>query len=205
MGKHARSVSSRVLNRILRHGRGWVFTSDDFDDLGNQDPVATVFKRLANRGEIRRLDRGLYDYPRVHPELGELSPSPDEVARAVTGRAARLQPSGAYAVNLLGLSTQVPMRVVYLTDDFTRIVKIGEQSIVFKTTTPKNMATAGRTSGLVIQALRHLGKDQVDDSTVQHLRRILTEDDRRRLLRDVPFAPAWVAKIMRQIASAEES
>lgn len=203
MGKHSQSISSRVLQRIHRHGRGWVFTSDDFDNLGDQDPVATALKRLARSGEIRRLVRGLYDYPRRHPDLGELAPAPDEVARAVAGRAARLQPSGAYALNLLGLSSQVPMRVVYLTDDFARRIQIGNQQIVFKSTTPKNMATAGRISGLVIQALRHLGHNQVDEAMIAQLRSRLSNEDRRRLLKDVQFAPAWVAKAMRKIAEDE--
>lgn len=201
MGRHSQSISTRVLQRIHRHGRGWVFTSDDFDDLGDQDPVATGLKRLASKGQIRRLDRGLYDYPRRHPRLGELAPTPDEVAKAVVGRAARLQPSGAYALNLLGLSSQVPMRIVYLTDDFARTIQIGNQRIVLKSTTPKNMATAGRASGLVIQALRHLGQGQVDDATIAHLRSRLSDEDRKRLLKDVQYAPAWVAKVMRQIAA----
>lgn len=178
-----------------------MFTSDDFDDLGDQDPVATVLKRLASGGQIRRLDRGLYDYPRKHKKLGELAPDTTAVARAVAGRAARLQPSGAYALNLLGLSTQVPMRIVFLTDDLARKIQIGSQQIIFRTTTPKYMATAGRTSGLVIQALRHLGQSRVDDSTITHLRERLSSDDRKRLLKDVQYAPAWVAKVMRQIAS----
>ena len=201
MGRHSQSISSRVLQRIHRHGRGWVFTSDDFDDLADQDPVATVLKRLARSGQIRRLDRGLYDYPRKHPGLGELAPTSDEVAKAVAGRAARLQPSGGYALNLLGLSPQVPMRIVYLTDDLARSIQIGNQRIVFRSTTPKNMATAGRTSGLVIQALRHLGRDKVSDETIAQLRNRLSNEDRNRLLKDVQYAPAWVAKVMRQIAA----
>lgn len=203
MGRHSRSSSTRILQRIHRHGRGWVFTSDDFDDLGAQTIVRTALKRLVESGDLRRLDRGLYDYPRMHPQLGALAPASDEVARAVVGRAARLQPSGAYALNLLGLSPQVPMRVVYLTDDFARTIQIGNQQIVFKSTTPKNMAPAGRTSGLVIQALRHLGRDQVDEATIAHLRNRISNEDRMRLSKDVRYAPAWVAKIMRQIAAPE--
>ncbi len=200
MGRHSRSISTRILQRIRRHGRGWVFTSADFGDLGTHTLVRAALKRLVQSGELRRLDRGLYDYPRQHPKIGELSPNPDEVARAVVGKAARLQPSGAYALNLLGLSPQVPMRIVYLTDDIARTIQIGNQQITFKSTTPKNMATAGRTSGLVIQALRHLGKHQVDEATIEHLRSRLSHEDRKRLLKDVQFAPAWVSNVMRQIA-----
>jgi len=201
MGRHPGSVSAQILNRIRRHGRGWAFTSDDFDDLGSDAIVRAALMRFEKSGDIRRLDRGLYDYPRKHKVLGLLAPSSDDVAKAVAGRTARLQPAGAYAANLLGLSEQVPMRIVYLTDDFSRVIKIGNQQIALKSTTPKNMATAGRTSGLVIQALRHLGQRHVDDSTVAILRKRLSDEDRKRLLKDVQFAPSWVAKVMRQVAA----
>ena len=95
------------------------------------------------------------------------------------------------------------MRIVYLTDDMARVIKIGNQRIVLKSTTPKNMATAGRTSGLVIQALRHLGRDKVDEGTIKHLRNRLSADDRKQMLKDVQYAPAWVAKVIRQMALAE--
>ena len=98
----------------------------------------------------------------MHPVLGPLLPSPDAIAKAIAGREqARLQPAGAYAANLLGLSEQVPAKVVFLTEAFSRTVQIGSMTIQLRQTTPRNMATAGRLSGLVIQALRHLGKDHV--------------------------------------------
>lgn len=200
MGIHHNSVSASILRRIRRHGRGWVFTSEEFGDLGGQAAVTSTLKRLHQNGEIRRLDRGLYDYPRQHPELGLLAPRPEDVAKAVVGKSARLQPSGAYALNLLGLSPQVPMKIVYLTDDFTRTVQIGRQEIILKGTTPKNMATAGRTSGLVIQALRHLGREQVNEETIAHLKNVLSAEDRKSLLKDVQYAPAWIAAVIRRLA-----
>ncbi len=203
MGRHSQSASSRILQRIRRHGRGWVFTSDDFDDLGAQTIIRTALKRFVESGDLRRLDRGLYDYPRLHQKLGSLAPNPDMVAKAVVGRAARLQPSGAYALNLLGLSSQVPMRIVYLTDDFAREVRVGNQRIIFKATTPKNMATAGKASGLVIQALRHLGRSNVDEMTITHLRNLLSNEDKKRLLKDIKYTPAWMAKVIRLIVLSE--
>jgi hypothetical protein len=129
-------------------------------------------------------------------------PSPDAIAKALAGKGKlRLQPSGAYAANLLGLTEQVPMRVVYLTDGPSKKVRIGNQEIILKRTTPKNMAMAGKVSGLVVQALRYLGQEHVDDVVVEKLRTRLSPDDKRRLLRDVPLAPAWIADIMRRVAS----
>jgi hypothetical protein len=163
MGKHTQSIDNKVINRIYGHGRGWVFTTVHFSDLGSRDAVASALKRYLHSGIIRQLARGLYDYPRADPELGILTPSPYAVAKALVGRdAVRLQPSGAYAANLLGLSTQIPMKIVYLSDGRSRTVKIGKKEIHLKKTTPLNMATAGKTSRLVIHALRHLGQKHVD-------------------------------------------
>lgn len=201
MGKHIQSVDKSVVARIVCHGRGWVFTPDDFGDLGSRDAVASALKRNKQVGKIRQLAFGLYDYPRTDDLLGVLLPSTDDIAKALAGRdALRLQPSGAYAANLLGLSTQVPMKVVYLTDGRSRTVQVGKQQIILKQTTPRNMKTAGKISGLVIQALRHLGRDQVDDDIVRKLDKRLDDAARKQLMKDIRYAPAWIAEIFRQLA-----
>ncbi|MFC1815741.1 DUF6088 family protein [Thermodesulfobacteriota bacterium] len=200
MGKHTQRIDSKIKNRIFGHGKGWVFTPAHFSDLGSRDAVASTLKRYRQSGRIRQLARGLYDYPRTDPGLGVLTPSPDAVARALSGcDAVRLQPSGAYAANLLGLSSQIPMKIVYLTDGRSRTVKLEKKHIILKQTTPRNMATAGRISGLVIQALRHLGQQHVDDGVIARLDRRLAPDDRKQLLKDVRFAPAWIADAMRRL------
>jgi len=198
--KKLQSVDNKVLSRIYGNKRGWVFTPDHFCDLGSRDAVASSLKRHKQSGLIRQLARGLYDYPRTDDQLGVLMPSTDDIAKALAGRdAIRLQPSGAYAANLLGLSTQVPMRVVYLTDGRSRTVQIGNQQIILKNTTPKNMATAGKISGLVIQAMRHLGQTQVDTDVINQLDRRLDDAARRQLMKDIRYAPAWIAQIFRQL------
>jgi len=205
MGKHTQSVDKKIISRIYGHGKGWVFTPTHFSDLGSRDAVASAVKRYRQSGLIRQLARGLYDYPRTDPELGILTPSPDAIARALAGRdAVRLQPSGAYAANLLGLSTQIPMKIVYLTDGCSRTVQIGKKHIILKRTTPRNMATAGRISGLVIQALRHLRRQHVDDEVIARLDRRLDADGRKQLLKDVRFASAWIAEIMRRLGKKKE-
>jgi hypothetical protein len=115
--------------------------------------------------------------------------------------AIRLQPSGAYAANLLGLSQQVPVKVVFLTDGPSRRVAIGKQELILKRTTPRNMATAGKASGLVIQALRDLGRRNVDDTVVRALKKKLSDDDKEQLIKDLRYAPAWIAEVMRRIAA----
>src|ERR1051325_2980490 len=107
MGKHSHSVDSSMLSRISSKGRGWVFTPYHFKDLGSRNAVASALKRHKKAGTIRQLARGIYDYPVQHPVLGTVAPSADAVAQALIARdAIRLQPAGAYAANLLGLSDQ---------------------------------------------------------------------------------------------------
>lgn len=194
------SVADNILSRTYGHKRGWVFTPAHFLDLGSYSAVALNLKNLCDRGQIRRLARGLYDYPREHPMLGKLLPTPEEIGKALAEKdGSRLQPSGAYAANLLGLSEQVPAKIVFLTDATDRRITVGNQEIILKRTTPKNMATAGRISGLVIQALRFLGKDHVDETVVAKLDRRLSEDDRRQLLKDIRYAPAWIGAVFRRL------
>jgi hypothetical protein len=205
MGKHLQSIDNKIINRIYGHKKGWVFTPAHFSDLGSRDAVASALRRYRQSGRIRQLAWGLYDYPRTDSELGMLTPSPEAVARALAGRdAVRLQPSGAYAANLLGLSTQIPMKIVYFTDGRSRTVQIGKKLIRLKQTTPRNMATAGRISGLVIQALRNLGRQHVDEDVIAQLDRRLDTEDRKQLLKDVRFAPAWIADIMRRLGKKKE-
>ncbi|MCC6162623.1 MAG: hypothetical protein IT182_04645 [Acidobacteria bacterium] len=202
MGKQAASVDSQVLARIHRQGPGTVFTPADFADLGPRNAVDLALSRNARAGAIRKLARGVYDLPRRDKRLGDLSPSPDDIASALAGRdAARLQASGAHAANLLGLSDQVPVRLTFLTDGRSRRVQLGRQQIILKHTTPRQMATAGRISGTVIQALRWLGQDHVDDRVVAKLRRRLSGADKRQLQQDLRYAPTWVADVMRTIAA----
>ena len=206
MGKHSQSVDLKIINRIYGNGRGWVFTPNHFQGIGSRNAIGLALMRHTAVGTIRKLARGLYDYPQLHPTLGLLHPTTDAIAKALVGRdATRLQPSGGYAANLLGLSDQIPMKVVFLTDGPTRSVTLGKQTITLKRTTPKNMAAAGKTSGLVIQALRHLGQRHVDDGLITQLRTRLTRDDKKQLLKDLVFAPAWVADVMRLVATPKNS
>lgn len=199
--KITQGTTKKVFARIHGHGRGWVFTPSHFSDLGGRSTISTILQRYHNAGMIRQLARGLYDYPKHDPKFGILTPSADDIAKALAGRdAVRLQPSGAYAANLLGLSTHVPTRTVYLTDGRSRTVQMGNRQIVLKRTTPRNMATAGKISGLVIHALRHLGKKFVDDDVVAQLDRRLDDEARKQLLKDIRFAPIWIADIFRKLA-----
>jgi len=200
--KVANPIDQAMLALIRARGDGWVFTAKDFIDLGTRHAVDKALSRMAAAGSIRRAARGLYYVSRSHPIVGMTGPNIDNVARALAGKGGtKLQPTGAYAANLLGLSDQVPAKVVFLTDGRSKRIRLGNLDIVLKQTSPRIMATAGSVSGMVIQALRYLGKAQVTDATVRRLDRRLADADRKQLLKDVASAPVWIGNIMRRLAT----
>jgi hypothetical protein len=199
-------IANKIVSRIYGHGNGWCFTPKDFVDLGSPESVRIKLFRLARQQIIRRLAKGLYDYPEKHEQLGLLSPSHDAVAEALARHdRIRVQPTGAYAANLLGLSEQVPAKVVYLTEGRARRVKLGNREIRLKQTTSQHMATAGRISGTVIQALRYVGNDRLTAEHVRTLQRKLNAADKKCLRTDLIHAPAWMHKWLRQICEEKRS
>jgi hypothetical protein len=199
--KAPQSIDSKILAAIRSRGRGSVFVPADFLEIGSRDAVDVALHRMTRKGTIRRLARGVYDFPKEHPVLGPLSPSAETVAKALAGRDhTRLQPAGAYAANALGLSDQVPAKAVFLTDGPTRTVKIGPTTIKLRRTTARNMAASARLSGLLIQALREMGKEHVTPERREHLKRTLPASKRRELIKDLRLAPAWMHPIFRELA-----
>jgi len=196
-----KSIDYQILEAISARGHGAVFVPSDFLDLGGREAIDIALHRLVQKGTIRRLARGVYDFPEEHSILGKLQPSPEKIAEALVGRDyTRIQPTGAYAANMLGLSEQVPAKVVFLTDGPSRMIKIGTTTIQLKRTTPKNMAMAGRLSGLIVQALRELDKENVTEERLKHLKRILPIEKRQELLRDIRLVPEWMHSIFRKLA-----
>lgn len=175
-------------------------TPKHFFDLGSRDAVAQALSRLAKNGKLRRIARGLYEYPRTSPVLGELSPDINKVARAMAGREGiRLQETGAYAANLLHLSEQVTMKVVFLTDGTSKKATIGNQTIELRKASPKRMQLAGRISGLVFEALREIGEKHLTAEHIKTLQKTLTLEQKGKVLHDLREAPAWMHPHIREI------
>lgn len=199
MEKNYQTIENKVISSIYGHGRGWVFTPKAFTHLAEPRVIGVTLGRLTKKGMIRRLARGLYDYPKRGQLLGSRPPSADDIAKALKDRdQTRIQPSGAQAANILGLSEQVPAKIVYLTDGAPRAVRVGNRQIVLKRTTPRYMTLAGSTSGMVVEALRWIGKRHADDNVIRRLRARLSDADRQKLLRDIQYAPAWIANLIRK-------
>lgn len=200
MPKHSQSVDMKVMSLIKEHGAGWVFTPMHFAELGSRNAIASALKRYKASGTIRQLARGIYDYPITDHLLGVIPPSAESIAKALVDRnAIRLQPSGAYAANILGLSEQVPVKLIFLSDGPTRHVRIGKREIIIQHTTPRNIATAGRKSGTIIQALRYLGKEQVDQKVMNIIRRQIKTEEDEKIRQDLQYAPSWIADILRSL------
>jgi hypothetical protein len=191
------SITSQTLRRLRARGVGTVFSPRDLLDLGSRAAVDVTLHRLAVAGKVRRLARGLYDYPKQHPLLGALSPSAHDIARAIaasTGESLALSP--ASAANALGLSTQVPARPVYLTSGASRDVRVGGQTIRFRHAAPSRLAGGDTKPGLVLRALRALGRDGVTDRDIAHLRAVLTAGDMLRLRALRAGATTWMLPII---------
>jgi len=193
---------SQILARIERLGPGKAFSAKDFLDVASRTMIDVTLASLAQSGKIRRVRRGLYDMPKINPALGgELSPDIDEAARAIARRQRwKIVPEGAWAANLLGLSTQVPAKIIYLTDGPNNEVLIGRRSIHFKHARPKAMAGLEGKFALVVQALRYLGKDGVGAREIETLRRTLSPTEKRRLVKDTRFGVDWIYEVAKRIA-----
>lgn len=201
------AVEQKILFRICRHGRGWAFTKTDFvTDFGEAN-IHQALSTLAREGRIRRVCRGVYDYPRLSELLGQpMSPEIDQVAQALARKFNWwIQPSGDAALNLLGLSTQVPGRWVYLSDGPNREFQIGTVTLAFRKSALKEAGFRLRESALLVHALKALGRDRVDCAVIAHLRKWLPARLRRAVLMDTRATTGWIYQLIKQICNAEPS
>ncbi len=201
----AKSTSSRVKRKIYGMGRGWAFSVIDFSTFGSRSAIDVTLHRLLKKETIRRVVRGVYDYPRHSKMLGgELSPDIDQVAQALARKFGwRVQPSGPAALNLLGLSTQVPSQMIYLSDGPSRSYTIGRQTLAFKQSPLKESSLKLRESGLIVQALKSLGPDRVTPNVISKIREWLDPDKRSLVLKDAQTVTGWVYDAIRRICGEE--
>jgi hypothetical protein len=196
------SIENKTSSRIYGNQRGWAFSKVDFLDLGSDADIRKALSELAVKGTIRRVIRGIYDYPRISQLLNtEMGPDLDQLARALARRSGwRLQPSENTALNLLGLSTQVPAQSVYLSDGPSKTYEIGKQQLVFKKRTLKESVFKHKESELVVQALKALGRERIDDEILKKLANTWSPTIWKKILRDTKTAPAWVCDMILNIS-----
>jgi hypothetical protein len=196
------TMRDQIVARIERLGEGKAFSAKDFLDIASRTTIDVTLAELTLDGTLRRVRRGLYDMPKVNPALGgKLSPDIDEAARAIARKQKwKIVPEGAWAANLLGLSTQVPAKIIYLTDGPNNEVPIGRRSIYFKHARPKALAGLEGKFALVVQALRHLGKEAVGQREIAMLRAALSPAEKRKLVKDTRFGVDWIYEVAKRIA-----
>ena len=184
---------------------GWAFSAGDFSSFGTSNAIRVSLMRLEKAGKIRRACHGVYYYPEYSSLLKRyLSPSIDRIAQAMARKFRwRIQPTGGVALNLLGLSTQVPARPRYLSDGPNRTSNAGGQVIKFKKTNFKEADLKNYKSGLLVQALKTLGQDRVTDEVIAKIRKQLSSNDRRAILADTRHVTAWIYDIIRKICAEE--
>jgi ribosomal protein S19E (S16A) len=193
-------LATEIGQRISALPPGRLLLASDFVDLGSSEAIRLTLFRLEKQGAIKRVAQGMYVRPVIHPLLGPLLPTAEEVADAIIRRdKIRTLPTGAFALNALGLSTQVPVNIVLLTDGSPRVIQVGKRKIKFKKTTPKNLMARGKISRLVIQALKEIGNGFLRDEEEQRIMALLKNEAREDLIHDIPLAPVWIQKIMRKV------
>ncbi len=192
------STDDQILKKIRKAKRGTLFFIDDFASIGNKKTVGKALERLVNSGELHRVATGIYVRPVNDELLGVVLPGIEEIAEAIRKRdKARIVPTGSYALYKLGLTTQVPMNVVYYTDSTARKIKVGKQTITFKRASARNLSAIGDTSKLVIQALKTIGKDKVTEEELRRFRELLKQEKPFHLQHDLKIAPEWIRKLLK--------
>ena len=191
------SIEIQVFNKIKKAKGGSLFFVDNFAAIANAKSVNKALERLVITGELHRVATGIYVRPVKDKIIGTILPTINEVAKAIAKRdKARIVPTGSYAMYKLGLTTQVPMNVVYYTDASARKIKIGKQTITFKKASSKNVAAIGDISKLAIQALRSIGKDKVKEEEIKKIQALLKKEKTYHLQHDLRLAPEWIRKLI---------
>ena len=187
------SIHSQLEDKILSLKKGTIVFVSDFAGFGTAENVKKVLLRLEKKQLLVRLAHGIYLYPKIDKELGILYPSTESIAEAIAKRdKIRIIPTGIYALQQLGISTQIPMNVIYLTDGAPRKIKVGKRIITFKKTAPKNLAIKNKVVSNIVQGLKELGKENITDEIRQKINQALQKVPVEILKEEILNAPVWV-------------
>jgi predicted transcriptional regulator of viral defense system len=199
------NANNDIITHIKRNRRGKIFFADEFRNFGSNEAVRQTLSRLCRKNFLIRLSAGIYLYPQIDNEIGVIYPSIESIAKTIAKREkTRMIPTGAYALNALGLSTQVPAKVVFLTDGTARIVKVGKRATIkFKRTVAKNLSYKGKISLLAISALKEIGKDKATTEQLQKIKEALQHEKRENIIYDAGLAPVWISNIIMKLIEDE--
>lgn len=195
------NIENKALYRIRSKGRGFAFSNVDLADLGSDSAIRKLLSRLSTRGTIRRVIRGIYDYPKFSQLLNQnLSPDVDQVAHAIARKNGwKIEISGNTALNLMGLSTQVPGKFVYLNDSRNRAYDIGKQELIFKKARLKDLGFKHDESAILVQALRALNRKEFTAIEREKVRNYFEETVRKKILRDTRYTTTWIYEEIKRV------
>jgi hypothetical protein len=197
------NIEDKILYRIKKCGRGYVFSASDFVSYGESKSILKALERMTNSGVIVRVARGIYCFQKIDKVLGLgiIYPTFEEIAQYIAKRdKARIVPTGNYALNVLGLSTQVPANVVYLTDGSPRKIKLNSgRGIQFVKTAPKNLAFKNKLAMLLTFALKAIGEGNVTEEQRQHITNLLKNEDKEVIRKDFQLMPNWVQLLISKL------
>jgi len=192
-----KSIEIQVLEKIKRSPRGTLFFVDHFTNIANNKSTNKALERLVKSGEIERVAQGIYVRSVIDNYIGKVLPSIEQIAIAIVKRdRATVVPTGSYAMYKLGLTSQVPLNIVFYSDTSARKIKIGKQTITFKKASSKNLAFVGEISTLAIQTLRTIGKDQATAEEIKQIKKILKNENPKHLQHDLQLSPVWIRKLI---------
>ena len=199
------SAHSQIKSSIIENGKGKIIFSSNFSQYGTNVAIRHAFSRLCKEGLLIRLSAGIYLYPEIDKEIGIIYPSIEKIARAIAKQEkARIIPTGVYALNALGLSTQVPMRVVFLTDGTPRMINIGGRaSAKFKKVAPKYLSFKSKLMSLIVFALREIGENKVTDEQLAKIENLLQNERKEIITNDLNLAPVWVKNTILKLLTDE--
>jgi hypothetical protein len=203
-----KSIETKVFPRIYGRGKGYVFSSSDFIDLFSINNIDKALSNLVKKNKIRRVARGIYDYPKYSELLKkELAPDIEKVADAYARKFNwKIEVSGNTALNILGLSSQVPGKYIYLSNGPNRSYQILDNiSLEFKKSSLKNIGFLYKKSSLIVQALKELGKDRVDDEIIRSIRQEIEPNDYSKILKDTKSSTIWIYEVIKKICKGDVS
>lgn len=188
-------VSNQIESRILKSNRGAFFFAEDFVNLGTSENIRQKLSRLVKEGVLDRIAPGIYLKSKKDPILGIIHPNLDQIAREIAKRnKARIAPTGVMALYLLGLTTQIPLKIVYLTDGSPRQIKIGSRAIKFKNAAPKNFAIKDEVLQLVVQAFKEVGHKELNAVFLERIKPAVAKMDKNVLDSQLRYAAVWIRK-----------
>jgi len=201
------TTQKKIEDRIVSNGTGSIFTTSDFTDLASSGSANRALLRLEEADVIRRIIFGVYEYPEYNEFLGEhIVPSPDKVAQALARKFGwTIVPCGDTALNLLGLSTQVPAVWSYVSDGTYKEYTFDKTTIKFKKTTNKDISKLSYKTALVVQALKALGKENVSDSILFKLKKGLAKAEKKKMLEEAKIVTSWIYELIKKICRSDEA